>query len=114
METTRTSSWGSRHGVHTWGLYTRPEFENFGHRYTSFLELLSIDRVGSSFIVDLVIFATFQSWLVDDDLRRQGVTPEVELTFLRYAAKFVPFFGLVAYSLLRPELPTQEAGGKQL
>ena len=74
-----------------WGLYAHPEFGNFSHRYTSFLESLHIDRVGSPFIVDLVIFATFQSWLVDDDLRRQGVTPEVELTFLRYAAKFVPF-----------------------
>ena len=97
-----------------WGLYARPEFGNFSHRYTSFLEMLRIDRVGRPFIVDLVIFTTFQSWLVDDDLRRQVVTPEVELTFLRYAAKFVPFFGLVAYLSLLPALPTQEAGGKQL
>ena len=98
-----------------WGVYARPEFGNVGHRYTTFLELLRMDRVGSSFIVDLVIFAIFQSWFVDDDLRRRGVTPEVELTFLRYTAKFVPFFGLVAYLSLRPPLPTREVGdGNQL
>merc|ERR1712157_234674 len=42
-------------------------------RYTSFIQLLSIDRVGSSFIVDIIIFALFQCWFIDDDLLRRGV-----------------------------------------
>jgi hypothetical protein len=90
-----------------WGLLARPEYGDFGARYASFLDLLSIDRVGSSFIVDLVIFAAFQGWFVDDDLMRRGVG-SAESSLLRNAAKFVPFFGLVAYLTLRPPLPTRE------
>ena len=91
-----------------WGLLARPEYGDFGTRYASFLDLLSIDRVGSSFIVDLVIFAAFQGWFVDDDLMRRGVAGPAESSLLRNAAKFVPFFGLVAYLTLRPPLPTRE------
>lgn len=90
-----------------WGLFARPEFGEFSERYASFGDLLSIDRVGSSFLVDLVIFAVFQSWFVDDDLKRRGVE-EGELTDLRNVAKYVPFFGLVAYLTLRPPLPTRK------
>ncbi|KAL3793973.1 hypothetical protein HJC23_009456 [Cyclotella cryptica] len=36
-------------------------------RMQSFVKLLTIDRVGSTFIVDLVKFALFQGLLVDDD-----------------------------------------------
>jgi hypothetical protein len=89
-----------------WALFARPEFGEFGDRYASFLDLLSIDRVGSSFIVDLAIFAAFQGWFVDDDLWRRGVASD-ELAFLRNAAKLVPFFGLVMYLNLRPPLPTR-------
>ncbi|KAL3827327.1 hypothetical protein ACHAXA_005073 [Cyclostephanos tholiformis] len=90
-----------------WGFFGRPEYGDIGIRYASFLDLLSIDRVGSSFIVDLAIFAAFQGWFVDDDLRRRGVALN-ELTILRNSAKFVPFFGLVAYLTLRPPLPIRE------
>jgi hypothetical protein len=90
-----------------WGLVARPEYGDLATRYLSFLDLLSIDRVGSSFIVDLAIFAAFQGWFVDDDLRRRGVALD-ELMFLRITAKFVPFFGLVAYLTLRPPLPIRE------
>jgi ketosteroid isomerase-like protein len=86
-----------------WAFTGRPEFGEFSERYNSFIDLLSIDRVGSSFIVDLAIFAIFQSWFVDDDLQRRGVA-EGELEVLRNVAKYVPFFGLVAYITLRPEL----------
>ena len=89
-----------------WGLLARPEFGDFHERCRSFGELLSIDRVGSSFLVDLVIFAAFQGWFVDDDLRRRGVE-DGELAALRNTAKFVPFFGLAAYLTLRPALPVQ-------
>ena len=89
-----------------WFFGGRPEFGGFGERSASFIDLLSIDRVGSSFIVDLVIFALFQGWLVDDDMRRRGVNVNGgELARLRGVAKFVPFFGLVAYLSLRPQLP---------
>ena len=88
-----------------WALMARPEFGGLSERYSTFVDLLSIDRVGSSFLVDLVIFALFQGWFVDDDLLRRGVKKQ-EMTILRNTAKFIPFFGLAAYLTLRPELPT--------
>ncbi|KAL7490930.1 hypothetical protein ACHAWT_000474 [Skeletonema menzelii] len=91
-----------------WSFVGRPEFGEFTERYNSFIDLLSIDRVGSSFIVDLAIFAIFQSWFVDDDLQRRGVT-DGELMGLRNVAKYVPFFGLAAYITLRPELPSRNS-----
>jgi len=92
-------------GSIAWFFGGRPEFGGFGERYASFIDLLSIDRVGSSFIVDLVIFALFQGWLVDDDMRRRGVNVDGgELAGLRIVAKLVPFFGLAAYLSLRPSL----------
>ena len=51
----------------------RPEFGDLAARTASLGELLSYDRLGSSFVVDLALFALFQGWLVDDDLRRRGV-----------------------------------------
>lgn len=91
-----------------WGLFARPEFGGFSERYASFGDLLSIDRVGSSFLVDLVIFAVFQSWFVDDDLKRRGV--EVDgLPVLRNVAKFIPIFGLAAYLTVRPPLPSRKS-----
>lgn len=90
-----------------WGFFGRPEFGGLTERYASLGDLLSIDRVGSSFIVDLVVFGLFQGWLVDDDLKRRGVA-EGDLGGLRTVAKYVPFFGLAAYLTLRPELPSRE------
>ena len=91
-----------------WGLVARPEFGEFSERYNSFTDLLSIDRVGSSFLVDLAIFAAFQGWFVDDDLKRRGVM-NGELMVLRNAAKYVPFFGLTVYFTFRPSLPTRKS-----
>ncbi|KAL3800425.1 hypothetical protein ACHAWO_003090 [Cyclotella atomus] len=91
-----------------WGLFARPEFGGFSERYASFGDLLSIDRVGSSFLVDLVIFAVFQSWFVDDDLKRRGVE-EDGLPVLRNVAKFIPIFGLAAYLTVRPPLPSRKS-----
>jgi len=52
-----------------------------------------------------------KGWLVDDDLGRRGAglgTPRAdEVKVLRAVAKYVPFFGLCAYSFLRPPLPTR-------
>lgn len=91
-------------GAVAWGVAARPEFGDLGTRWASLGELLSHDRLGSSFVVDLVLFALFQGWLVDDDLRRRGV-PDGQAEPLRALAKYVPFFGLCAYITLRPSLP---------
>lgn len=89
-----------------WFFFGRPEFGELSERYASFMDLLSIDRVGSSFLVDLVIFAVFQSWFVDDDLQRRGVGKD-ELPLLRNTAKYVPFFGLASYLTARPPLASR-------
>ena len=90
-----------------WAFLARPEFGDFAQRYASFLELLSVDRVGSSFLVDLVIFALFQGWFVDDDMKRRGVVVN-EMVPLKNVAKFLPFFGLALYLSFRPELPSKD------
>lgn len=89
-----------------WGILARGDtFGGWNERLTSFLELLSIDRVGSSFLVDLAIFAAFQGWFVDDDAKRRGMATSSPLVT---AAKYVPFFGMAAYLTFRDSLPTRE------
>jgi len=91
-----------------WGSLARAtDFGGWNDRVSSFWDLMSIDRVGSSFLVDLVIFALFQGWLVDDDLKRRGI-PQEELGVLRGIAKFVPFFGMALYMTLRPKYPSMD------
>lgn len=86
-----------------WGLFARSEdFGDLATRFASLVDLLSIDRVGSSFVVDLTIFAFFQGWLVDDDVKRRGMDSN---SILVKFAKYVPFFGLAAYLASRPEIP---------
>ena len=85
-----------------WGLFAR--YDDFGDlptRLASLADLLSIDRVGSSFLVDLAIFGLFQGWLVDDDAKRRGMDPNSISVSL---AKYVPFFGLAAYLATRSEI----------
>jgi hypothetical protein len=85
-----------------WGIFGRYErFGELSERWTSFLDLLSIDRVGSSFLVDLVIFGLFQNWMIDDDLKRRGIKG-TELHSLRWIGKCIPFFGLAFYFAVRP------------
>ncbi|KAL7541527.1 hypothetical protein ACHAWF_006960, partial [Thalassiosira exigua] len=93
-----------------WGFAGRPE--DFGppiwvsdKREVEFLKLLDKDRVAASFVVDLWVFGIFQGWLVDDDWRRRGRSPDEE-KFLRNVAKFVPFFGLASYLVFRPRYPS--------
>jgi ketosteroid isomerase-like protein len=91
-----------------WGFVGRTD--DFGtdlsERWSSFIQLLSIDRVGSSFLVDLAIFGVFQGWLVDDDLKRRGFRPGLDAPWwLPAVAKYVPFFGLALYLASRPTLP---------
>jgi ketosteroid isomerase-like protein len=90
-------------GAIFWALFARAQdFGGWGERLPSFLQILSIDRVGSSFLVDLVIFALFQGWLVDDDLKRRNMASD---TLLAKAAKLVPFFGMAVYLTFRTPLP---------
>jgi hypothetical protein len=71
-------------------------------RWASFLELVSSDRLMFAFTTELGLFALFQGAMVGDDARRRGLDPSGPLALV---AKFVPFFGLFAYLLLRPPLP---------
>ncbi|CAJ1966468.1 unnamed protein product [Cylindrotheca closterium] len=89
-------------GAIFWALFARIQDFGWDTRLQSFLDLLSIDRVGSSFLVDLAIFAAFQGWLVDDDLKRRNMDPDA---LLGKICKFVPFFGMAAYLTLRDPLP---------
>ena len=89
-----------------WGVFARSEdFGNLSTRYASLLDLLSIDRVGSSFLVDLAIFAVFQGWLVEDDAKRRNLDSNSKLAKV---AKYVPFFGMVIYLASRPEILVSE------
>ncbi|KAJ1449644.1 hypothetical protein M885DRAFT_590351 [Pelagophyceae sp. CCMP2097] len=85
-----------------WGLAARPEFGDLATRLESFQVILSQDRLAASFLVDLGLYAIFQSWLVPDDLKRRGVAAEDQLPYKALSA--VPFVGLVAYFLIRPPL----------
>lgn len=97
-------------GALVWGAIARmSEFGGIDERLASFWQLMSIDRVGSSFLVDLAIFAVFQGWLIDDDLRRRGVSDD-EQVMLRNSAKYVPFFGLASYMVLRPPILAETNG----
>ena len=88
-----------------WAIVGRhAEFGSLSERWGSFLDLLSIDRVGSSFLVDLAIFGLFQGWLIDDDVKRRGGDPS---DIIVLAAKYLPFFGLAVYLALRPAFPSQ-------
>ena len=89
-----------------WGCVARPEFGDLRTRFDSLLQFLSQDRVGSSFVIDLVLFSFFQGWLVDEDLGRRGIAPR-DATFLRAVAKYVPFYGLCYYLSARPDLGEQ-------
>ena len=91
-----------------WGLFARADdFGDLSERWTSLLQLLSIDRVGSSFIVDLIIFGLFQGWFIDDDVKRRGGDPS---SLLARAGKYIPFLGMAAYLSFRPQLtPREEA-----
>ncbi|CAK0903085.1 unnamed protein product, partial [Prorocentrum cordatum] len=99
-------------GAVYWGFFARPEYGDVPTRWASLVALLSGDRLGSSFVVDLALFALFQGWLVDDDLRRRGAAPG-DYAGLAAFAKYVPFLGLCGYLLLRPELPSRAASADQ-
>ena len=93
-------------GSAAWACYGRPEFGDLAARSASFADLLAGDRLGSSFVVDLGLYAAFQSWLVPDDLARRGVAKGDRAAYRALAA--VPLAGLVGYLLVRPSLVLAE------
>ena len=91
-----------------WAFWARyDEYGAFQERYSSLIDLLSIDRVGSSFVVDLIIFGLFQCWFIDDDMKRRQMSMESDTRVLRWVGKYIPFFGLAAYYTFRAPLPSK-------
>lgn len=85
-----------------WGIEGRPEFGDLPTRWGSFGELIKGDRLGFSFVVDLVYFAAFQGWLVSSDASRRRWRSDDERERWSQIAKYVPLFGLGGYLLARP------------
>lgn len=93
-------------GVLAWGALARPEFgTDLATRTESLVALLSTDRLGSSFVVDLGVFAVCQGALVADDLARRSAPPTAETRRLAAICTAVPFWGLAWYLANRPPLP---------
>ena len=88
-----------------WFCNARPEFGGLDERLGSLQQLLAGDRLGSSFLVDLGLYALFQSWLIPDDLKRRGVALDSDRARPLQRLGYVPFVGLIAYLLLRPRYP---------
>jgi hypothetical protein len=84
-------------------------FATLDARWASFVDMMTHDRLGFSFVVDLTYFALFQGWLISDDLARRNAAatsgPSGTMTNLEKIGAYVPFFGLVYYLLQRPPLP---------
>lgn len=92
-------------GVLAWGCAARPEFgTDLATRTDSLLALLSADRLGASFVIDLGVFALCQGALVSDDLARRGAPRTAESARLATVCTVVPFFGLAYYLANRPAL----------
>ena len=87
-----------------WAIFARPEFGDLSLRWESFQLILSEDRLAYSFVVDLIFFSLFQSWLVQDDMERRQWNNAVIL----WITRLLPFFGLVVYFWFRPSIMTQE------
>ena len=80
----------------------------FEARWASLTQLVGTDRLAFSFAADLFVFALFQGVLVPSDAERRGVDAERRGVDANapgaLAARFVPFFGLVAWLLTRPRV----------
>ena len=88
-----------------WFFAARPEFGGLDERLGSLRQLLAGDRLGSSFLVDLGLYAAFQSWLIPGDLKRRGVSLDSDRARPLQRLGYVPFVGLIGYLLLRPRYP---------
>ena len=77
------------------------EYGALPERIDSLKEIISHDRLAFSFCVDLLYYSVFQGWLVSDDMKRRGMS---EGTFSAQVARYIPFYGLVYYFLVRDQL----------
>jgi hypothetical protein len=95
-----------------WGLFGRVDqgYTDFASRLSSYSTMMSSDRLGFSFVIDLVYFTLFQGWLINDDLSRRGLSnADVASSGLAKIGTYIPFFGLVFYLLQRPSFPEKES-----
>ncbi|MBD2597278.1 hypothetical protein H6G74_23560 [Nostoc spongiaeforme FACHB-130] len=84
----------------SWSVLARPEYGDITTRWQDLLELLFSDRLAYSFVVDMLVFWLFQSWLVKDDMARRQWDNDKILWLVR----LIPFWGLIIYLWLRPSL----------
>lgn len=84
-----------------WAVWARPEFGDLPNRWRVLRQLLESDRLAYSFLLDLLVFWLFQSWLVTDDMARRQWHDDKAL----WITRLIPFVGLVFYLLRRPALP---------
>lgn len=80
-----------------WALFGRSEsgFGDFADRW-QFLELyIRSERLAYAFIWDIFLYATFQPWLIGDNLQNVKSSDKELVSVLRY----IPVLGLVAYLL---------------
>ena len=91
-------------GSIAWALLARADLWglDLSSRLSTFQDAIKDDRLGSSFLVDLSLYALFQPWLVPDDLKRRRVKDADKTKYQALAC--IPFLGLVAYLALRPPL----------
>ncbi len=83
-----------------WAIWARGEFGDLSSRWLDFQEILSHDRLAYSFIIDLLFFFIFQSWLVADDMaRREWHNPT-----MLWITRLIPFVGLIIYFWFRPRI----------
>lgn len=89
-----------------WALCGRYDqgYVDIASRIASFTNIMQTDRLGFSFVVDLIYFSFFQGWLVDDDIKRRSEQRSGSKVLETAIAKYIPFFGLVYYLLTRPLL----------
>lgn len=83
-----------------WAGFARPEFGYLATRWASFQEILAQDRLAYSFVIDLIFFSLFQSWLVTDDMARR----QWDNSAIIWITRLIPFIGLVIYFWFRPPL----------
>lgn len=93
-----------------WGLFGRvDQYSELSSRIESFSAMMSSDRLGFSFVIDLLYFSVFQGWLINDDLSKRGLSAQESATSnLAKIGSSVPFFGLIYYLLQRPSFPKED------
>jgi hypothetical protein len=84
------------------------DYGDWSTRLSSYVDLVSNDRLSFSFLIDIIYFALFQGWLIDDDLLRRENVSDSKQFQLKLLGKFVPFFGFIYYLLSRPALKSQQ------